>query len=420
MQPAIAAIIMIVCIILFLTGKVPILIVPLIGALLCGITGLVPYSEIFADFSGNTAILMISMSIVGAAMFQTGLAQKVARFVTRFSGGSERSIIFVAVISSTLLSGIFNGTSSFVTLCPIITAMCVANHVSVSRVYFALSYGVIFGSLLTLIGSSMGPISSGVLEDAGYAPLGFLEPAFLGVPFAICGIIYLLTIGRKLLPNTNAIPEKMVGGSEAKNATPAKLRISAVVLVAIVLTMVLQPENLPFYIIAAIGAVVLVLTGCLNTKQFLDAIPWQTIFILGGMSTVGVAVENSGAGKIFADAVVSVFGQFSSPLLLLAVVYLTTAVLTQFLSNSTAAIIVAPIGLLISQAVGADARPFVMAAYAGSISSFSTPIATNVLTFIYEPGQYKWSHYLKMGFGMQIIYFVISMVLIPIIWPLHG
>ena len=418
MQPIIAAVIMIVCIILFLTEKVPILIVPLIGALLCGLTGLIPYSEVFTDFAGNTAILMISMSIVGAAMFQTGLAQKVAGFVTKLGGGSERSIILIAVVSATLLSGIFNGTSTFVTLCPIITAMCVANQVAVSRVYFALSYGVIFGSLLTLIGSSMGPISSGVLEEAGYAPLGFFEPALLGAPFAVCGIIYLLTIGRKFLPNTNAIPEKMVGGKEAKNATPMKLKISAVVLAAIVLTMVLQPENLPFYIIAATGAVVLVLTGCLTAKQFLDAIPWQTIFILGGMSAVGNAIESSGAGQIFADFVVSLFGGVSSPIILLAVVYLSTAVLTQFLSNSTSAIIMAPIGLLISQAVGAEARPFVMAAYAGSISSFCTPIATNVLTFIYEPGQYKWSHYLKMGIGMQLIYFVISMVLIPIIWPM--
>lgn len=97
----------------------------------------------------------------------------------------------------------------------------------------------------------------------------------------------------------------------------------------------------------------------------------------------------------------------------------TTTILTQFLSNSTSAIIMAPIALLISQAVGTSAEPFVIAAYAGSISSFCTPIATNVLTFIYEPGQYKWRHYLKMGIGMQIIYFVVSMVLIPIIWPFH-
>ncbi|WP_071430590.1 SLC13 family permease [Angelakisella massiliensis] len=419
MQPLLAAIIMIVCIVLFFTEKVPILMVPLIGALLSGLTGLIPFSDVFADFASNTAILMISMSIVGAAMFQTGLAQKVAGVVTRIGGGSERSIILIAVLSSTVLSGIFNGTSTFVTLCPIITAMCVANKVPVSRVYFALSYGVIFGSLLTLIGSSMGPISSGVLEEAGYEPLGFFEPAMLGAPFAICGVIYLLTIGRKFLPDTNAMPEKMVGGKEAQNATPAKLKISAVVLIAIILTMVLQPENLPFFIIAAVGAVVLVLTGCLNTKQFLDAIPWQTIYILGGMSAVGNAIENSGAGEIFANAVVSVYGSFSSPIILLAVVYLTTTILTQFLSNSTSAIIMAPIALLISQAVGTSAEPFVIAAYAGSISSFCTPIATNVLTFIYEPGQYKWRHYLKMGIGMQIIYFVVSMVLIPIIWPFH-
>jgi sodium-dependent dicarboxylate transporter 2/3/5 len=419
MQPIIATVIMVICIILFLTEKVPILMVPLIGALLCGLTGLIPYSKVFVHFSSNTAILMISMSIVGAAMFQTGLAQKVARLVTRLGGNSERSIILISVVSSTLLSGIFNGTASFVTLCPIITAMCVANHVSVSRVYFALSYGVIFGSLLTLIGTSMGPISSGVLEEAGYAPIGFFEPAKLGLPFAICGIAYLMTVGRRFLPDTNAIPEKMVGGKEAKNSTPRTLRISAIVLLAIILTMVLQPKNLPFFIISSVGSVVLVLTGCLTTKQFLDAIPWQTIFILGGMSAVGKAIESSGAGKIFAQSVVAIFGGLSSPILLLAVVYLSTMILTQFLSNATSAIIMAPIGLLIAKTIGADARPFVMAAYAGSISSFSTPIATNVLTFIYEPGQYKWIHYLKMGFGMQIIYFVISMVLIPILWPLQ-
>lgn len=418
MQPMIAAIIMIVCIALFLSGKVPILIVPVIGALLCGVTGLVEYGKVFSAFAGSTAILMISMSIVGAAMFQTGLAQRIAKFITKLGGNTERSIILIAVVSATALSGIFNGTSTFVTLCPIITAMCLESAVSVSRVYFALSYGVIFGSLMTLIGSSMGPISSGVLEEAGYGTLSFLEPAKLGLPFAICGVIYLLTVGRKFLPDTNAVPEKMIGGKEATHQTPVKLCISAMVLIAIVVVMVMQPKNLPFYIIAAIGAVVLLLTGCLDEKQFIGAIPWQTIFILGGMSTVGTAIKSSGAGEIFADYVVSVFGGMGSPLFLLAVVYLATTVLTQFLSNSTAAIVMGPIAILIAESFGVNARPFVMAAFAGSISSFSTPIATNVLTFIYEPGQYKWKHYFKLGIGMQLIYFVVSMVLIPIIWPM--
>lgn len=413
-----AAGIMLVCIILFLTNCVPILIVPVIGALLCGVTGLVEYNKIFSAFAGNTAILMISMSIVGAAMFQTGLAQKIAKFVTRLGGNTEAGIILISVVSSAALSGIFNGTSTFVTLCPIITAMCLESGVSVSRVYFALSYGVIFGSLMTLIGSSMGPISSGVLEEAGFGPISFFEPAMLGIPFAIAGIVYLLTLGRRFLPDTNAMPEKMIGGKDALNQTPAKLWISAVVLVAIIVVMVLQPKNLPFYIIASIGSVVLLLTGCLNEKQFLAAIPWQTIYILGGMSTVGVAIRNSGAGEIFANWVVSVFGGVNSPIVLLAVVYLASTLLTQFLSNSTAAIVMAPIGLLIAQTLGVSARPFVFAAYAGSISSFSTPIATNVLTFIYEPGQYKWSHYFKIGLGMQVIYFAITMLLVPVFWPM--
>lgn len=418
MQPLIATGIMLVCIVLFLSNRVPILIVPVIGALLCGVTGLVKYGNLFTSFAGDTAILMISMSIVGAAMFQTGLAQKIAKIVTKMGGNNENSIILIAVVSAAALSGIFNGTSTFVTLCPIITAMCMENKVSVSRVYFALAYGVIFGSLMTLIGSSMGPISSGVLEEAGYAGIGFFEPAKLGLPFAICGIIYLLTIGRKFLPNTNPIPEKMIGGKEPTHQSTKNLWISGIVLIAIIVTMVIQPENLPFGIIAAIGAVVLLLTGCLDEKQFLGAIPWQTIFILGGMSTVGAAIKNSGAGEIFADWIVRTFGGFSSPIILLAVVYLATALLTQFLSNSTAAIVLAPIGVLIANSLGVSAVPFVFAAYAGSISSFSTPIATNVLTFIYEPGQYKWSHYLKIGIGMQIIYFIVSMILIPILWPM--
>ena len=147
-----------------------------------------------------------------------------------------------------------------------------------------------------------------------------------------------------------------------------------------------------------------------------ESISWSSVFLIAGMTTVANAVSNSGLGDTIANTILNVVGGNSSPLLIIAILMLTTAVLTQFLSNNASILIMAPIGMALAQSMGIEPYAFVMATFVGCLSCFCTPMATPALAYVMEPGGYRYKDFLKAGFMMQIVYFVVGMVVIPLVW----
>ena len=402
---------------LFLSEKLPLAVTSLSGAVIVGLLGFVEHRTVFAPFASTSMILMISMMIVGSSLFYTGLAQKIGNVLYKFTGGNERSMILIAVLSGTILSSVCSGTATLVTLFPIITSLCITAKVSVSRTYLPLAYGICFGSMLTVAASGMGTASSGLLEDAGFRGWGFLEPAYVGAPLAVVGVLVLMLFGTKLLPNNQNIkrvtddddedPAKLVKES------PMKIWISGIVMILI---FIISPKGLPLYMISSAGVVVLLLTGTITQKQMFNSISWSSVFLIAGMTTVANAVSRSGLGNTIANAILNLCGESKDPLVIIAILLLSTALLTQFLSNNAAILIMAPIGMALAEKLGIQPHAFVMATFVGCLSCFCTPMATPALAYVMEPGGYKYIDFLKAGFMMQIVYFIVGMVVIPMVW----
>ena len=413
-------IILIIIIALFLSEKLPLAVISLSGAVIVGLFGFVEHRTVFAPFASTSMILMISMMIVGSSLFYTGLAQKIGDLLYRFTGGSERSLILISVLSGTILSSVCSGTATLVTLFPIITSLCLTAKVSVSKVYLPLSYGICFGSMLTVAASGMGTASAGLLEEAGFRGWTFIEPAYVGVPLAVIGILALMLFGTKLLPDNKNIkpvaddddedPAKLVKES------PVKIFISGFVMVAVFVMMIISPKGLPLYMISSAGVVVLLLTGTITQKQMFNSISWSSVFLIAGMTTVANAVSRSGLGNTIANWILGLCGDSKDPLVIIAVLLLVTALLTQFLSNNASILIMAPIGMALAEKLGIQPHAFVMATFVGCLSCFCTPMATPALAYVMEPGGYKYIDFLKAGFMMQIVYFVVGMIVIPLVW----
>ncbi len=402
---------------LFLSEKLPLAVTSLAGAVATGLLGFVEHKTVFTSFASTSMILMISMMIVGSSLFYTGLAQKIGNVLYKFTGGGERSMILIAVLSGTLLSSVCSGTATLVTLFPIVTSLCITAKVSVSRTYLPLAYGICFGSMLTVAASGMGTASSGLLEEAGFRGWGFLEPSYVGIPLAVVGILVLMLFGTRLLPENEIIPAMSQHDDQKADDQPAwKMWISGIVMIAIFLMMVISPSGLPLYMISSAGVVVLLLTKAISQKQMFDSISWSSVFLIAGMTTVANGVSNSGLGNRIADGILKLCGNGSSPVIIIAVLLLTTALLTQFLSNNASILIMAPIGIALADSMGIEPHAFVMAAFVGCLSCFCTPMATPALAYVMEPGGYRYIDFLKAGFMMQIVYFVVGLVVIPLVW----
>jgi di/tricarboxylate transporter len=173
---------------------------------------------------------------------------------------------------------------------------------------------------------------------------------------------------------------------------------------------------IPILVAALIGAVGIVLGRCLTLEEAYQAIDWKVIFLLGGILPLGLAMEQSGAALWLVNTVLNPFVGFG-PLAVLAVLYLITAVLTGFMSNNAAAVIIAPIGLSIASSMNVDPRPFLVAITFAASTCFATPIGYQTNTMIYAPGGYRFFDYTRIGVPLNLIFWGLAVLLIPMLWP---
>ncbi len=157
----------------------------------------------------------------------------------------------------------------------------------------------------------------------------------------------------------------------------------------------------------------MVITGCMTMKEAFKSIDWTTIFLFAGTLALSAALEKSGAAKLIATAVVS---QVSDPYMLMAVVCGLTAIVTNFMSNTATAALMAPLAVPIAVQGGVSPLPLLMGIAMSASACFLTPIATPPNTIVLGPGKYKFMDYFKAGWPLQIISYIMCVVFIPMIW----
>ncbi|CDD79844.1 potassium uptake protein Trk family [Dialister sp. CAG:357] len=171
------------------------------------------------------------------------------------------------------------------------------------------------------------------------------------------------------------------------------------------------------YVLTAV--LFLISKGCLKEKEAYAGIDWVTIFLFAGMLSVATAMDKTGAGKLIADTVVGMMGSNPNPYVLTAVLFLISNILTQFMSNTASAALLAPIGISIAQSIGVDPKPVLMALGIAASCAFATPMATPPNTLVLGPGNFTFNDYVKVGVPMCLLSWVACVVIIPIFWPFH-
>ena len=172
----------------------------------------------------------------------------------------------------------------------------------------------------------------------------------------------------------------------------------------------------PISITALIGAVAMTLAGCLDADEVYDAIDWRIIILLAGLLPLGVAMSQSGAAEFIAANTIGLVSGFG-PLVVLAVLYLMALLLTEFMSNAAAAVILTPIGMSTAQLLGVDATPFLIAVTFAASTSFATPVGYQTNTMVYTAGGYRFSDFVKVGMPLNLIFWVLGVIFIPVFWP---
>ena len=404
-------------IVMFMWEKIPLGLTSMIVCVGLVVTGVLEWQTAFAGFIDSNVILFVAMFIVGGALFETGMANKIGGIVTHFAK-TERQLIVAIMVIVGVMSGFLSNTGTAAILIQVVIGIAAKSGYSRSRLLMPLVFAAAMGGNLTLIGAPGNMIAQSGMEGIGLK-FGFFDYAKVGVPILIVGIIYFAFIGYKFLPNKEGSDEGIFDESKDFSHVPKwKQYLSLVILLLTLVGMIFEEQlGIKLCVIGCIGALALMVTGVISEKDALASIDLKTIFLFGGTLSLAAALEQTGAGELIAEKVIGMLGDNPSPYVLTFVIFMLCCVMTNFMSNTATTALMVPIGISIAQGMGADPSAVLMACVIGGSCAYATPIGMPANTMVVTAGGYTFKDYAKAGVPMILVATVVSMILLPIFYP---
>lgn len=181
--------------------------------------------------------------------------------------------------------------------------------------------------------------------------------------------------------------------------------------------------KIPIHYSAMVGALVLLWSKIVTPREAYASIDWQVLLMLYGLLGLGMAMQSTGTAKWLAEGMVVLAQGFVAPewlpLVMLWLVFLLTLLLTEVLSNNATAVMMVPIVVTLSHSLGVSHWPFVMGVTVAASTAFALPMGYQTHMMVYGPGGFKFSDFLRVGIPLNLICWVVSCLLIPVIWPFH-
>lgn len=189
----------------------------------------------------------------------------------------------------------------------------------------------------------------------------------------------------------------------------------ATLAVLVGMLLLLAFDVVPSVVAVLLAAMALVLTGSVDMEGAYRAISWQSVVLIGAMLPMATALEKTGG----IETVISLLRPFAAggPLALLVGVFLLTAALGMFISNTATAVLVAPVALGAALELGVSPRPLLMTVAIAASTSFATPVATPANLLVIGPGDYRFGDFLRVGLLIQGLVLLLTVVLVPLLFP---
>lgn len=168
------------------------------------LTGLLPANKAFAGFGSDTVIMILGLLIMTAALLKAGVVDIVGRFILQHVGKSVNLLLLAIMLSVALLSAFISNTAAAAFFVPVTLGIAAKAGLAPSRLLMPVAFAAILTSSVSLISTSTNLVVSGLMTNAGLAPMGMFELAPVGIPIALVGLAYMFFIGRHWIPNRTA------------------------------------------------------------------------------------------------------------------------------------------------------------------------------------------------------------------------
>lgn len=414
-QITITLIILAITIAFFIWEPIPIIITAIGASIAFAYTGIIDVNDIFSGYNSSTIVLLCGMMVVGSSLFHAGITDLIGQKMLKVTGKSERNIILATLVVSCILSSVCSNIGVMTAMAPLVTAMCLAAGFGPSRALLALLFGAQFGGFVTLVGVGSNATANSVMSELGIEPFGFFSITPFGIGVCILGTLYFVLVGRKMIPDTGYVPE--FAKTEKKLLNRKKAAISVTTLLCVLVVIAAGSKTIPMHVAAVIGALVIVATKCMTVQEAIRAIDWNCMLLVGSLTAISTGVKNSGTGDAVANLILKILGEHPSTFMITTVIFFAAALLTQVMSNIPCIMLFLPIGVSIAEQIGVSPYPIAMTITLAGAASYATPFAApqNMMTVGWT--HYKFLDFMKIGFPMLLVTYVVVIALLPIFLP---
>jgi di/tricarboxylate transporter len=224
----------------------------------------------------------------------------------------------------------------------------------------------------------------------------------------------LLSLSRDRLADVENDPSFVIT-SEVETVRPRtdKTFYALGILLCVVMAAVL--DIMPIVVSASAGVIAMILTGCITTDEAYTAVNWKVVMLLVGVLPLGTALDKTGAAAFMVDGILQLISD-SEPRVIIAGLYLFTLLITSIISTNASVALLAPIAIEISRQLGVNPEPMVLTVSYAACLTFITPFGHHANTLVYGPGQYKFTDFTRVGLPLNIIFWILAVIFIPLIW----
>jgi di/tricarboxylate transporter len=413
-------------------------VVALAGAAFLLMTGVVRPVEVQAAFASPAIVALASLFVIAYAMELSGLLDAGIRLVVSMCKRIGSAGLWILIGLAGSASAFLNNTPIVVLSAPVVRDVAKSLGRSPKRYLIPLSYAAVLGGCCTLIGTSTNLLVNDMAAVAGQPRFGIFEITPVGVAVAAAGGLYLLLFSTRLVgtgegKDVQGVREAtrdaedfrepgLAGGligsaepfAEEVALRPWPAFLSSMVFVAVVALAAFDVA--PIAACAFAGAVLLILLRVITANEAYSGLRPEVLMLIAGMVVLGIALEQTGlAGSATRLLIGSMDGM--SPLLALIILYGTTLIATELLSNATVAVLFTPIAVSIAEAFAVSPRPFLVAVMISASAAFATPFGYQTNVIVYQMGGYNYLDFVKIGIPLNIITWIAGIIAIQFYFP---
>lgn len=412
----IAILILIVTIILYFSEIIPVYMTAMLSALAMVFFNIISYKDVFKNLSSDIILLIIGMAVISNALSENGIIKYISHFLLKFAKMNEKYFILYAFLLAALSATILSSTVSLYMFLPVIDDIVKRSNgkFAYRHLYMTTAIGALFGGTITSVGTTSVMNASALLVSSGYnRGMHFFEPGRIMVPIIICVALSHLLFVYKVQKKVFHFEDTPIGITEKKNQITSSLFkkiVCIIVLVFCIISFIFEVLSPGFT--AMIGAMILILTKCVNDKDIFKSVNWNMVFVVVGSLGFATGLYESGATTYLVELFTRFLhlSEVHTFVPCISLLFIST-LFSNFMTNNSTVAITVPIAIQLAESFGIDAMALVMACAIGSNISLATPVCTSNIMIVNACG-YRFKDHLIIGGLYNLIAFVVAAVML--------